>query len=61
MLDASSRQAPHPAIQPRIGVRITHESGQWHVRAGPFTTAGGKTVNVRVESQGHTSSQLGSA
>ena len=33
----------------RIGDRLPDESGEWQVLAGPYTTAGGKTVNVRVQ------------
>jgi len=34
--------------QLRIGDRIVDESGEWEVLARPYTTGGGKIVNVRV-------------
>jgi hypothetical protein len=35
--------------QLRIGDRLVDESGEWQVLARPYTTAGGKTVSVRVQ------------
>jgi len=32
----------------QIGDRITDETGEWEVIGWPFTTVGGKNVNVRV-------------
>jgi hypothetical protein len=34
----------------RLGDVLADESAEWRVIGHPFTTAGGKTVNVRVES-----------
>jgi hypothetical protein len=34
----------------RIGDRLVGETAEWEVTGRPFTTAGGKTVHVRVES-----------
>jgi hypothetical protein len=36
-------------MQLRIGDRLVDESGEWQVLAKPYTTAGGKSVNVRVQ------------
>jgi glycine cleavage system regulatory protein len=36
-------------MQLRIGDRLTDETGTYEVVARPHTTAGGKTVNVRVK------------
>ena len=36
----------------QIGDRFTDETGEWEVMARPFTTAGGKTVHVRVRKVG---------
>ena len=35
--------------QLRIGDRIVDESGDWRVRARPYTTGGGKIVNERAQ------------
>jgi hypothetical protein len=36
-------------MQLRIGDRVTDETGEYEVIAPPYTTAGGKTANVRVK------------
>jgi len=33
----------------RVGDCLVDESGKWQALARPYTTAGGKTVNVRVQ------------
>ena len=33
----------------RVGDRLTDETGEYQVIGRPFTTAGGKTANVRVK------------
>ena len=35
--------------QLRVGDRLVDEHGEWQVLARPYTTGGGKTVNVRVQ------------
>ena len=35
--------------QLRIGDRLVDESGEWQVLARPYTTGGGKTVNIGVQ------------
>ena len=35
-------------MQLRIGDRLTDETGEYEVIGRPYTTAGGKTANVRV-------------
>ena len=35
-------------MQLKIGHRLTDETGEYEVIARPYTTAGGKTANVRV-------------
>ena len=43
--------APTTALpmQLRIGDRLTDETGEYEVIGRPYTTAGGKTANVRVK------------
>ena len=36
-------------MQLRIGDRLTDETGEYEVIGRPYTTAGGKTANVRVK------------
>jgi hypothetical protein len=36
-------------MQLRVGDRLTDEAGEYEVVGPPFTTAGGKTANVRVK------------
>jgi hypothetical protein len=36
-------------MQLRIGDRLADETGEYQVVARPYTTAGGKTANVRVK------------
>jgi len=33
----------------QVGDHLADETGQWEVVGRPYTTAGGKTVNVRVQ------------
>jgi hypothetical protein len=39
-------------MQLKIGDRLADESGEYEVVARPYTTAGGKTANVRVKRVG---------
>ena len=39
-------------MQLQIGDRLTDETGEYEVIGRPFTTAGGKTANVRVKKVG---------
>jgi hypothetical protein len=46
-------------MQLRIGDRLVDESGEWQVLAKPYTTAGGKSVNVRVQRADNSNSAYG--
>ena len=43
---ATSRVLP---MQLQAGDRLNDETGEWEVIGRPYTTAGGKTVHVRVQ------------
>ena len=40
--------------QLRLGDRLSDETGEYEIIARPYTTAGGKTANVRVKRVDHT-------
>jgi hypothetical protein len=48
----AKKREPASKILPmdlRIGDRLTDETGEYQVIARPYTTAGGKTANIRVK------------
>jgi len=42
----------------RPGDRLADEAGEWAVLGRPYSTGGGKTVNVRVQRVGGSESQM---
>ena len=41
-----------PPIELQVGDRLADETGEWEVIGRPYTTAGGKSVHVRVRRVG---------
>jgi hypothetical protein len=50
--DAPARATGHHSVLPmqlQIGDRMTDSTGEWEVAGRPFTTAGGKNAQVRLQ------------